>query len=492
MKKRKIALLATLGIMTIACKVDAATLVVGNDSTTAGAPNRSVSVELKDDDLKNYSGVEFQLTISGTAYAELGSYSHKITSLGYKPLEGGKYFIGCNDKADCGELFATTIGSISYSTTENLNGNFKIEPTNVKFYKKDGTGAMNVGDAGIKATSGTITYEKIKSKDASLTNLTVSQGSLSPEFAKDTTEYTVVVKDTISTIRITPTAAAGANVVGGGSKSLALGENDFELVVTAEDGKTKNTYKIVVVRGEISEPSAYLKSLTINNIGLALSPDFDSKNNKYTVKIDEETEALNFKYETEDPLAEVTIEGNENFKLGENLITITVKSSDEALSEVYEITAILEEEQSTAPVPVEEKKDEKKKETKWWLIALIVGVILLVVIGISFMLFKTNKKKKELEKKLDEKDIKRRVDRHIEKEIDSEEEPIDDYNEYEENVEPSSEDKSITEILKDDLYEDEATRRFDSSLIKEFHFEDEGEEAEYDDKTKEFNFKDFQ
>lgn len=451
--------------------VEAATLSIGSDSTTAGALNKSVSVELKDDDLKDYSKVEFQLSVDGTSYAELGAYSHKITSLGFKS-DNGVYTIG----TDGGELFAATVGSISYKTTANLNSNFRITPTNVKFYKKDGS-ILQSGDSGIKVTPGTISYEKEKSKDATLTNLTVSQGSLTPAFNKDTFEYTVVVKDTIPSIRVTPTGATGATITGGGLKSIQLGENLVEIIVTAEDGVTKNTYKIKIIRGELAEPSAYLKSLIINNIGVALSPDFDSKNNKYTVKIDEEIKSLNFKYETEDPLAEVKIEGNEDFKIGENQINITVTSSDGELTEVYEITAILDEEESTATAPIEEKKEEKKK-TNWWLIILIACIIIFIIGGISAVLFIKNKKKKASK---EDSTIKEPLDKT---------ESSESLSSKDENDDLLSED-SITEILKNEAFDDEATRRFDSSLIKEFHFDDE-EEEEYDDKTKEFNFKDLQ
>lgn len=478
-------LLSTISAFALYGTVEAATLAIGNDSTTAGALNRSVSVELKDDDLKDYSKVEFQLSVDGTSYAELGLYSHKITSLAFNNNGSGVYTIG----TDGGELFATTIGSISYKTTANLNSNFKITPTNVKFYKKDGSGYLSPGDSNIKATAGTISFEKEKSKDATLTNLVVSQGELTPAFDKDVTEYTVVIKDTISYIRVTPTAAAGATVTGGGQKSLALGSNSVELIVTAEDGNTKKTYNINVIRGEIAEPSAYLKEITINNIGVALSPEFDSKNNKYTVKISSDIKTLNIKPDLEDPLAKFEIEGNENFQPGENLITITVTSSDEVTKEVYEITAILEDEESTStPITLpEEKNDTKKSEPKWWLIALIAGVIIVVVSCVAFILFKKNKKKKNQENAKVEPPLKKRIEKSSESENSEDYDETEDYNEQ-----PEEDEDGVTDALKKELFEDEQTRRYDSNLIKEFRFEDEDEEGEYDDKTKEFNFRDLQ
>ncbi|HBA37254.1 MAG TPA: hypothetical protein DCY94_00895 [Firmicutes bacterium] len=474
-------IISTIGAFALYGNVEAATLAIGSDSTTAGALNKSVSVELKDDDLKDFAKVEFQLSIDGTSYASIDSYSHKITSLGFKS-EGGIYKIGNEDNS--GELFATTVGSISYKTTSNLNSNFKITPTNVKFYKKDGTVLQN-GDAGIKVQAGTITFEKEKSKDASLTNLVVSQGTLTPAFDKDTTEYTVAIKDTISYIKVTPTAAPGATVTGGGTKSLQIGENTVELIVTAEDGNTKKTYKINVIRGEIADPSAYLKSLTINNIGVALSPEFDSKNNTYTVKASTDIESLNLKYETEDPLAEVTVEGNEDFKLGENEITITVVSSDKEKTETYKIKVLIEEEESTdIPIaPIE--KEEKKSGPKWWLIALIVSIILIVIAGISFILFK-NKKNKKQESKTQNVPLKRR---DLPEDNEETLTRTEKYREVSDERDMVSDNDIEQDTGERELFEDEKTRRYDSNLIKEFRFEDEDEEGEYDDRTKEFNFR---
>lgn len=479
MKKRlRNIILSAFAVFAFCTEVSAATLAIGSDSTTAGAANKSVTVELKDADLKDYSKVEFKLSIDGTSYASIGTYDHK-SSLGFNS-DGGTYTIGDTS----GELYETTTGSISYRTTANLNSNFKITPVDVKFYKKDGTVLQN-GDAGIKVLSGTITYEKEKSKEATLTGITVSQGTLTPEFNKDIKEYTVVVKDTIPSIRINGTPCPLASVTGGGTKSIQMGENTVELIVTAEDKVTKNTYVVKVIRGEVAEPSAYLKNISINNIGIALSPEFDSKNNKYTVKVDKDIKSLNLKCEAEDPLAEVKIEGNEDFKLGENEIVITVTSSDKEQVEVYNITVIMEEEESVSPILDENKDIQKKDGPKWWLIILIVSLIVFIVIGISVLLFM--KKKKNANKASNstaeanqEKEPIERVTTRIEK------------SEISENEEALKNEDSITEMLKNEAFEDEETRRYDASLIKEFRFEDEDESSEYDDKTKEFNFKDFQ
>lgn len=477
----------TLGLIG---SVNAATLAVGNDTTTAGAKNKSVTLELKDDDLKDYTAVEFQLTVSGTTYADI-DLQFKTSGLGIDTSRAPLYKLS----SDSG-LFATTIGTVSYSTTENLSSNFKIVPTNVVFIKSDGT-RVSAGNSGVKIEEGTIKYERAKSTDASLTSLTVSQGELSPAFSSTVYEYTVQVKDTINTIRLTGDSATGSTKTGTGSHTLSMGENNIEIVVTAEDGTTKNTYKVKVIRGEIEEPSAFLESLEINNIGVKLSPEFDSKNNKYTAKIGKDIEELNFKYTTEDPLAEVTIEGNENFKDGENLIKITVKSSDGKTEQIYEITVIREEEESTEEKPKDEDSEQKEeKKSNTWIIILIVLVILAVVAGVAILLFK--KKKDGNNSKggsQDNSNLPHKKREDIESTSEIELPQIDKeakitVEDAEDDYIPAHKEESVTDILKTELYEDERTQRFNSNEFDKLRTKmyDEDDLGE----TKEFNFKDFE
>jgi len=90
-----------------------------------------------------------------------------------------------------------------------------------------------------------------KSNDATLKSLTVSQGTLTPVFNANTTNYTVNVTNDVSSIEIGATANnATATISGAGTKTLSVGNNTFNIVVTAEDGTTTKTYTIVVTRAQ--------------------------------------------------------------------------------------------------------------------------------------------------------------------------------------------------------------------------------------------------
>ncbi|MDR1060206.1 MAG: cadherin-like beta sandwich domain-containing protein [Clostridiales bacterium] len=93
--------------------------------------------------------------------------------------------------------------------------------------------------------------------DASLASLTVSVGTLLPAFAPDIASYAVSVGYPDDSIVITAVAAdPKATVSGGGEKSLAVGQNPFEIVVTAEDGSTTMVYAVVVTRAPYTDDSA--------------------------------------------------------------------------------------------------------------------------------------------------------------------------------------------------------------------------------------------
>jgi LPXTG-motif cell wall-anchored protein len=87
------------------------------------------------------------------------------------------------------------------------------------------------------------------STDANLINLSVSPGTLSPAFSPGTTSYTVSVPNATDSITLTAeTTDTNATITGDGVKSLNVGENKFEITVTAQDGITKKIYTVTVTR----------------------------------------------------------------------------------------------------------------------------------------------------------------------------------------------------------------------------------------------------
>ena len=92
-------------------------------------------------------------------------------------------------------------------------------------------------------------FTLVYSSDATLSNLTVDQGTLSPAFSANTTNYTINVDNSITAVTLTGTANNGfATVFGNGTNPLNVGKNTFTIEVTAENATTKMQYNVTVNR----------------------------------------------------------------------------------------------------------------------------------------------------------------------------------------------------------------------------------------------------
>ncbi|MEF2783488.1 MAG: cadherin-like beta sandwich domain-containing protein [Clostridium sp.] len=128
--------------------------------------------------------------------------------------------------------------------------------------------------------------EDSRSKDNTLKSLSVSEGTLSPKFSKDTTSYKVDLPADASSITVKATANdSKANVSGAGKIKLSAGNNEVNIVVTSEYG-TKKTYTINVYVDE--KPLIYTeyngkKLGVVRNVNGVKAPDNFKKT---TTKLD--------------------------------------------------------------------------------------------------------------------------------------------------------------------------------------------------------------
>ena len=129
---------------------------------------------------------------------------------------------------------------------------------------------------------------------ATLGNLTISQGTLTPAFAPGTANYTATVANGVTSMTVTPTVTENhatvtvngqAVISGSPSQSLGLnvGANTITIVVTAQDTTTTRTYTITVTRAAALSNDATLGSLTISQG--TLTPAFASATANYTATV---------------------------------------------------------------------------------------------------------------------------------------------------------------------------------------------------------------
>lgn len=206
-----------------------------------------------------------------------------------------------------------------------------------------GTTTNNSGGSSSKPNNNNTTApeEKEKSKDSTLSGLTVKEGAITPEFKKDVKEYSLTIPYEASEINVTATPTdSKATVAVEGNKKLKEGENTVTVKVTAEDGSSSN-YVIKVTRKRV--PVA-LKSLVVKYenqegelIELPLNPAFNFDKLEYTLEdLEYWVEKLWVEAVPNIKDATIDIQGADNLQAGENTITITVKAKSEDVKDIKE------------------------------------------------------------------------------------------------------------------------------------------------------------
>jgi hypothetical protein len=155
-----------------------------------------------------------------------------------------------------------------------------LTPATAYTYKAYATNSVGTG----YSTSGTFTT---LSNNAALSNLVLTTATLSPTFASGTTTYTASVPNATASLTVTPTRAQanatirvnGTTVASGsasGSIALSPGSNLINIVVTAQDAVTTQTYAVTVTRAATFPTVTSPTSSVINDISAALGGNVTS------------------------------------------------------------------------------------------------------------------------------------------------------------------------------------------------------------------------
>lgn len=229
-------------------------------------------------------------------------------------------------------LNGTSIGSAeSAAATGNVSLN----------YGKNVISVVVTAENGKTVKTYDITVVRKLSGDASLTSLSASPGGLSPAFDTNQPDYTVNVANAVTTAEFTPTAAEGASIRVNGVdhpsgtsfsiNGLAAGNNKYLIEVTAQDGVTKKSYSLVILRA----PSdvADLSELSVSSG--TLSPVFNNNDTGYSVEVPNGVSSLEITPKLLDAAASLSVDGNahidntaytKNLNVGMNTVKIAVVS----------------------------------------------------------------------------------------------------------------------------------------------------------------------
>lgn len=369
------------------------------------------------------STVTVGTTVTLTASVNAGSWNLKITGNGisqpllgettttsntsasasasFTPTEPGTYtFYLTGDVTDY-ETEVTETG-ISKSVTITVNPAPEQEPDEEQPSESENQNQNdNVpNESNVPTeTPSTPTPTVTKSSNNYLSGITIGTGTLSPEFYRETFEYTVEFDDTVNLydlkeIEISATAEDNrATVEGAGTIQLNDGENNITLTVTAENG-TARTYTIKVVKPMPVEQSALrLQTLVLNGINTngeyqTINIEFDPETFDYDITVPNEITAISINPTTENEDIIIEATGGESLNEGDNRIIIILTSpSDETIKTTYTINV---ERQAAL---VTEEQGLTKEQLGIMIIASVVGVILLIVIIVAIVKHVRKKKR---------------------------------------------------------------------------------------------------
>lgn len=225
------------------------------------------------------------------------------------------------------------------------------------------------------------------SSNNDLASLNSNVGTFDREFDRDVTSYTLIVPyDAESVILSGSTFDIYSTVSGLVLYELTSDETIATITVTAENGSTKvytvrivKEAKPVVTASNISyiySSNNYLKALEIDGYDI----DFDKLVTEYIIKVSSDVKSLDIKAIAEDSRASVEITGNENFKTGDNTVTITVTAENGDVK-VYKITVNKKAPKKSAVTVTDDSSNTAEK-------VVIIVLIVLVVLGLLYLIFK--------------------------------------------------------------------------------------------------------
>ena len=415
MKIKRIIIACLVSVFGI-INVNAASLEITGVSTLKTDENGKYEIKLKDVGSDEFTQVEFEVAYDSNLIKFEGNESSDYSTT--PNYSGNKAFIVSANNYKDGVIGAFNITNLS---GENATTSFVIK--NIKFKKGD----VEVGTAADYSKTLTLrqgvttTTTRPKNTSASVTSLSFKNATMKPAFNQSIHEYKLYTKDTIRQVTLFYTTletgvtlksecTVGCTVSSQSDTIIQTiqGKNEVIFKFTSEDEKNTEEYKFIIYRGETTDGSNKLAGLNIKDYNI--NEQFDENTLDYTASVPYEVENLEINATAADENAKVEIKGNNNLKVGENVITITVTPTDEENEiKIYNITVIREEYVSEEPTSEFVPGAIDKKDNSNIILIILIVLVSLTIIGIAAYLIFFNKKKNKkdkLDKKVDQVDNK--------------------------------------------------------------------------------------
>ncbi len=308
------------------------TLSVGSNTVT-------VQVTAQDGSTQSYT---VAVTRAASSDATLSALTLSQGSLSPNFVSGTLAYTASVPYSVSSLVVTPTVNDANASAT--VNGASAATPVTLSVGSNTVTVQVTAQDGSTQSYTVAVT-RAAASSDATLSALTLSQGSLSPNFVSGTLAYTASVPYSVSSLVVTPTtndANASATVNGASAATpvtLSVGSNTVTVQVTAQDGSTQS-YTVAVTRAAASS-DATLSALTLSQG--SLSPNFASGTLAYTASVVHSVSSLIVTPTTNDANATATVNGASaatpvTLTVGSNTVTVQVTAQDGTTTQNYTVT----------------------------------------------------------------------------------------------------------------------------------------------------------
>lgn len=322
MRKKFIFTIIITLLMLIPSLVDAASISVSLSCPESAIQGSTVQCKIN---------VNSDVVVTGIA----GNFN--LNGLTYSSLEAQNGFT----------VYSSSANGFALGNTTGKSGNFTVAVINLNVGSSGSISLRNLdisdNEYNSYSPSGNSSSIRLKSTNVDLAGLSISNGTLSPVFNANTTNYTA----TVDANNIVINATKGdnyQNISGTGTKNLNYGTNTFKVTVTAESGTTK-TYTITITRPDNRSTNNYLNKLTVSEGKI----NFNKNTTSYNLNVESDKSSITIGAILEDSKASFVLDYGPrkvNLNYGKNEILIKVKAENESVK-IYKIIVNRKDNRST-------------------------------------------------------------------------------------------------------------------------------------------------
>jgi len=249
-------------------------------------------------------------------YFKFGGLSWTSGANSYSVDEkNGKVYI---DKEDNGRYWDTYISPVVIKFTTLKAG---IKEFSVS---RNGDSHYNTGDIISQSFSGVTINTVEPSTNTQIGTLYVEGYTLTPTFSKTKYEYYLTVPSNVDKVNIVATSSDNKQTItGDGTVELSYGKNVKKILVKAENGAS-SVYTITITRIDSRTGDTSLKSLSVSGTNIR----YEEGKTIYEATVGKSTDKVLISATATDSNALLTGTGEKELKIGENVFTVNVSSSN--------------------------------------------------------------------------------------------------------------------------------------------------------------------